>query len=75
MLTITAGERASRSASTFPRRGSSQRGSSESSAITCAETRSAVRDEMWVMPTARSSSERRSFIADGWASKKSRAEK
>ena len=75
MLTITAGLRASRSASRSPSRGSSQRGSSESSAMTCEETRSAVREEMWVMPTARSSSERRSFIEAGWASKKSRAEK
>jgi hypothetical protein len=75
MLTITAGQRASFSASMSPSRGSSQRGSSESTAMTCAETRSAVRDEMWWMPTARSSSERRSFISAGCASKKSRAEK
>ena len=43
--------------------------------MTCEETRSAVREEMCVMPTARSSSERRSFIEAGCASKKSRAEK
>ena len=75
MLTTTAGERASFSASTSPSRGSSQAGLSPSRAITWAETRSAVRDEMWLMPASRSSSERASRSSDGCASKKSRAEK
>ena len=69
MLTITAGLRASFPASTSPSRGSSQAGLSESSAMTWEDTRSAVREEMCVIPTARSSSERSSRAAADCVSK------
>ena len=63
MFTTTAGQRARRSVSIGPSRGSRPAGSSRSSAMTCAETRSAVREERWVTPTACSSRARRSCSA------------
>ena len=60
MLTTTPSVRASRSASIGPRRESSPAGSSLERSITCALTRTPVREEMWVKPSSRSTRRRRS---------------